>query len=97
MVTTRRDFEDIVIRLDEEGFKIKNILTSRIAFSFFFFCCSGSWTHLKGKGHLQEKLDKKMKNLQPCEVVHRDELKEGGIDEEHANKVPPKPGEKCHI
>ena len=38
-----------------------------------------------------------MKNLQPCEVVHRDELKEGGIDEEHANKVPPKPREKCYI
>ena len=38
-----------------------------------------------------------MKISQPCEVVHRDELKEGGVDEEHANKVPPKPREKCHI
>ena len=26
----------------------------------------------------------------PCQVVNNDELKERGVDEEHADKVPPK-------
>ena len=29
------------------------------------------------------------KLIQPCQVIDCDELEEGGVDEEHADKIPP--------
>ena len=90
MVTTRtrRDFEDIVIR---ESVHIENCIF------FLLLLLLRILNPSERKGTFTRQNGQKMENLQPCEVVHRDELKEGGIDEEHANKVPPKPREKCHI